>query len=175
MGKGYWHGLIAVSASALLAGCGWFGGSAAPVGKARPGADRLIAPTATLPAPPSHRVEQGVTPVDETRGQLGSIVSSTGGQRAQREAIEKATAERDAKAREDRAKRQADGAATPRGEAPPAGAQPAPKTAPASGRRSFHLRMCHRRSYQRPSASNDRSLVTQPSCASREVGQRYAA
>ena len=128
MGKGYWRPLMAVSACALLAGCGWFGGGNAPVGKARPGADRLVAPTATLPAAPGHRFEQGVTPTDETRGPLGSVVTSTGGQRAQKEALEKATADRDAKAREQRdaakTKPQPDSTA---GGPPPADAPPAPE------------------------------------------------
>lgn len=104
MGKGRWHGLLAVSACALLAGCGWFGGSE-PLGKARPGADRLVAPTGSLPPPPGHREEQGVSAVDETRGttpQVGSVVGAKGGQRAQKEALEKEIADRDAKERVER-------------------------------------------------------------------------
>jgi hypothetical protein len=100
MSKRTWHGLLAVSAFALLAGCSWLGGDA-PVGKARPGADRQIAPTGTLPAAGSGRQsEPGVIPVDETRGNVGSVVTGTGGQRAQKEAADKAAAERDAKDRE---------------------------------------------------------------------------
>jgi hypothetical protein len=105
MGKRTSRGLLAASTFALLTGCGWFGGDA-PVGKARPGADRQIAPTGTLPsATPGRQSEQGVTPVDETRGTtptVGSIVSGKGGQRAQKEAADKAAADRDAKAREQR-------------------------------------------------------------------------
>jgi hypothetical protein len=102
MGKRTWRGLLAVSIFALLAGCGWFGGDA-PVGKARPGADRRIAPTGTLPsATAGGQSEQGVSPVDETRGNVGSVVTATGGQRAQKEAADKAAADRDAKAREQR-------------------------------------------------------------------------
>jgi hypothetical protein len=108
---GFWHGLLAVSLSALLAGCGWFGGNdVAPAAKARPGADRQIAPTGTLPPPPpGHAVEQGVAPVDEAAPQVGSVVGAKGGQRAQKEAAEKETADRDAKerAQRDEAEREA--------------------------------------------------------------------
>ena len=93
MGKRIWRGLLAVSTLALLAGCGWFGGDA-PTGKARPGADRQIAPTGTLPAAnPGRQSEQGVVPTDETRNPIGSVVSAKGGQRAQKEAADKAAAE----------------------------------------------------------------------------------
>ncbi|MBI2737919.1 MAG: hypothetical protein HYX38_15420 [Rhodospirillales bacterium] len=106
MGKRTWRGLFAVSIFTLLTACGWFGGGSAPVGKARPGADRQIAPTGTLPAAnPGRQAEQTVVPADETRGTtsaIGSVVSTTGGQRAQKEAADKAAAERDAKAREQR-------------------------------------------------------------------------
>jgi hypothetical protein len=108
MGKRTWRGLLAASTFALLAGCGWFG-SSAPVGKARPGADRQIAPTGTLPSATPGRQSEGVTPVDETRGTtptVGSVVGAKGGQRAQKEAADKAAAERDAADREVRAKKQ---------------------------------------------------------------------
>jgi hypothetical protein len=102
MNKRIWRGLLAVSTLALLTGCGWFGGDA-PTGKARPGADRKIAPTGTLPAAnPGGQSEQGVTPADETRGQIGTVVGAKGGQRAQKEAADKAAADRDAKEREQR-------------------------------------------------------------------------
>ena len=101
MGKRIWRGLLAVSILALLTGCGWFGGSSTPTGKARPGADRQIAPTGTLPAAnPGGQSEQGVTPADETRGQIGTVVGAKGGQRAQKEATDKAAADRDVKERE---------------------------------------------------------------------------
>jgi len=147
MGKGCWRGLLAVSTLAMLAGCGWFGGGNAPVGAARPGADRQIAPTGTLPsANPGRGAEQGVTPVDETRGttpRIGSVVAATGGQRAQKEAADKDTVERDAKAREQReardaADRQAKARQQPAPlrttptEAPPAEAPAAPELAPAT-------------------------------------------
>ena len=103
MNKRIWRGLLAVSTLVLLAGCGWFGGSGPPTGKARPGADRQIAPTGTLPsANPGGQSEQGVTPADETRGQIGTVVGAKGGQRAQKEAADKAAADRDAKEREQR-------------------------------------------------------------------------
>jgi hypothetical protein len=102
MNKRIWRGLLAVSTLALLTGCGWFGGDA-PTGKARPGADRKIAPTGTLPAAnPGGQSEQGVTPADETRGQIGTVVGAKGGQRAQKDAADKAAADRDAKEREQR-------------------------------------------------------------------------
>lgn len=102
--KVFWYGLLAVSLPALLAGCGWFGGNdLAPVAKARPGADRQIAPTGTLPAPRrGHAAEQGVGPADETAPQVGSVVGAKGGQRAQKEAAEKEIADRDARERKQR-------------------------------------------------------------------------
>ena len=48
MNKRIWRGLLALSTLMLLTGCGWFGGSSAPTGKARPGADRQIAPTGRI-------------------------------------------------------------------------------------------------------------------------------
>jgi hypothetical protein len=103
MSKRTVRGVLAVSTFALLAGCGWFGGGDAPTGKARPGADRQIAPTGTLPsARPGVQSEQGVVPTDETRNPIGSVVSTKGGQRAQKEAADKAAADRDAKEREQR-------------------------------------------------------------------------
>ena len=143
MGKRTWRGLLAVSTFALLAGCGWFG-SDAPVGKARPGADRQIAPTGTLPSANAGRQsEQTVVPADETRGstpQVGSIVSAKGGQKAQKEAADKAAAERDAKAREQRdaadrdakAKQQSAPSQTTPTESPPATAPELAPTAPKS-------------------------------------------
>jgi hypothetical protein len=137
MGKGYRRGLLAVSTCALLAGCGWFSGSDAPVAKGRPGADRQIAPTGTLPpAHPGQGGEQGVAPVDETRGTVGSVVAAKGGQRAQKEAADKDAVERDAKEREQRQARDAakskqqsaPSSATPT-ESPPS---PPPAAAPAS-------------------------------------------
>ena len=59
-----------------------------------------------LPAAnPGRQSEQGVTPADETRGTtppIGSVVATKGGQRAQKEAADKAAADRDAKEREQR-------------------------------------------------------------------------
>lgn len=139
MGKRTWRGLLAVSTFALLAGCGWFGGDV-PVGRARPGADRQIAPTGTLPAAnPGRQSEQGVTPVDETRGTtptVGSVVGAKGGQRAQKEAADKAAAERDAKEREQRnaadrdakAKQQSAPPTTPTESPPAVTPEPAPAT-----------------------------------------------
>ena len=128
MGKGYRRGLLAVCSFLVLAGCDWFGNDAAPTAKARPGADRQIAPTGTLPAPPTHRFEQGVAPTNESTPQVGSVVSSKGGQKAQKDAADKATAERDAKEREavERAAREQKAAS------PPADAPAPPEPAPAA-------------------------------------------
>jgi hypothetical protein len=139
MGKRTWRGLLAVSTFALLAGCGWFGGGS-PAGKARPGADRQIAPTGTLPAAnPGRQSEQGVTPVDETRGTaptVGSVVGAKGGQRAQKEAADKAAAERDAKAREQRdaadREEKAKQQKTPSTDSPPGAVPATPEPAPAT-------------------------------------------
>jgi len=137
MGKRISRGVLAVSTLALLAGCGWFGGDA-PTGKARPGADRQIAPTGTLPsATQGRQSEQGVVPTDETRNPIGSVVSTKGGQRAQKEAAEKAAADRDAKEREQRdaadrdarAKQQSAPQTTPT-DPPPAATPAAPEPAP---------------------------------------------
>lgn len=110
-GRGCWRALLSVSMLALVAGCGWFGGST-PVGTPpRPGADRQVAPSASLPAPSSGRAyEQGTVAVDETRGTaaIGSIVAGKGGQKAQKEAIEKEQIERDKKDREARLEREAE-------------------------------------------------------------------
>ena len=140
MGKRTWRGLLAVSSFSLLAGCGWFGGGDTPSGKARPGADRQIAPTGTLPsATPGRQSEQGVSPVDETRGTaptVGSVVGAKGGQRAQKEATDKAAAERDAKAREQRDAADRDEKAkqqkTPSTDSPPAAVPATPDPAPAT-------------------------------------------
>src|SRR5262245_25080606 len=107
MSKSRWLGLLAVSTSALLAGCGWFGGGAPATGsKPRPGADRGVAASSALPSGnPGRQYEQGISAADETRGQtpqIGSIVQAKGGQKAQKEAAEKEATERDAKAREAR-------------------------------------------------------------------------
>jgi hypothetical protein len=140
MGKRIWRGVLAVSTLALLAGCGWFGGGDAPTGKARPGADRQIAPTGTLPsARPGGQSEQGVVPADETRNPIGSVVPTKGGQRAQKEAADKAAADRDAKEREQRnaadrdakAKQQSAPQTTP-ADAPPAATPATPEPAPAT-------------------------------------------
>ena len=139
MNKRIWRGLLVASTLVLLTGCGWFGGSAAPTGKARPGADRQIAPTGTLPAAtPSGQSEQGVTPADETRGQIGTVVGAKGGQKAQKEAADKAAADRDAKEREQRnaadrdvkAKQQSAPSQTTPAESPPATTPATPEPVP---------------------------------------------
>ena len=106
--KGSWRLLAAVSAMALLSGCGWFD-SGTPSGKARPGDDQKVAPSSSLPPAPAGGQGEAIAPVDETRnaGQIGSIVPGKGGQKAQKEAAEKEAADRDAKDREARNAREA--------------------------------------------------------------------
>jgi hypothetical protein len=110
-GSGCWRALLSVSVLSLVAGCGWFD-SSTPVGTPpRPGADRQVAPSAALPAPSGGRAyEQGTVAVDETRGgaAIGSIIAGKGGQKAQKEAIEKEQMERDRKDREARLERDAE-------------------------------------------------------------------
>ncbi|MCA0303764.1 MAG: hypothetical protein LCH95_15270 [Proteobacteria bacterium] len=96
----------------LLSGCGWFdgwfGGSPTPSAKARPGADRDIAPSTALPpAPGGAGVDSGATAVEEPTPAIGSVVPGKGGQKAQKEALEKEASERDAKARKERDEREA--------------------------------------------------------------------
>jgi hypothetical protein len=110
-----WRGLLCVAAlgalSGALSGCDWLFGDSTPIAgqKPRPGAERQIAPGAALPAPgASQGYDSSLVPVDETRQtQIGSIIQGKGGQKAQKDAADKESAERDAKAREDREKREA--------------------------------------------------------------------
>src|SRR5690242_2864584 len=93
----------------LLGGCEWLGlTSRTPVNseKARPGAERQVNVTNSLPAARAGGYDASIAPVDENRGapRLGSIVQGKGGQKAQKEAADKEAAERDAKAREERAR-----------------------------------------------------------------------
>src|SRR4051812_39054142 len=131
-GKGRWLGLLGVSTFALLTGCGWFGSSPSSSTKARPGADRQAAATGALPSANPGRQYEQVAAVDETRGttpQIGSVVAGKGGQKAQREAIEKEAAARDAK---DREQREASDAATREAKAAEA-ATKKPATRPQTG------------------------------------------
>lgn len=106
-GSGRWLGLLGVSALALLAGCDWFGGgSAGP--PARPGAEKGVPPSASLPpAPANPQYDAGVVGGDERAPAIGSIIAGKGGQKAQRDAIDKEQAERDRKDREARLEREA--------------------------------------------------------------------
>lgn len=133
-----WRGLAAISVMALLSGCGWFGGGAMPVGKARPGADRAITPSAALPPPPGGAgIDSSVAPVEEATPAIGSVIPGKGGQKAQKEALEKEAVERDAKARKDREERdaaeKAARAAEKSGEKAKAGATRAAATEPPAG------------------------------------------
>ncbi len=108
-GSGRWLGLLGVSALALLAGCDWFEGSA-PVGAPpRPGVEKGIPPSATIPpAPANPQYDAGVVASDDRAAPaIGSIIPPKGGQKAQRDAIEKEQAERDRKDREARLEREA--------------------------------------------------------------------
>ena len=96
-------GLFGLSAI-LLSGCGWFDGGPSPNQQGgRPGADRTAPVLKALPPPQSGRPhESGVAPADETRTgpAVGSSVSGTGGQKAQKEEAEKQAAEQAKKDRE---------------------------------------------------------------------------
>ncbi len=108
-GRGRWLGLLGVSALALLAGCDWIGGST-PIGPPpRPGAEKGVPPSASLPPGPANpQYDAGVVGGDDRAAPaIGSIIAPKGGQKAQREAIEKEQAERDRKDREARLEREA--------------------------------------------------------------------
>jgi hypothetical protein len=124
-------GLFGLSAT-LLSGCGWFDGGPSPHQQgARPGADRAAPVLKALPPPVGgHPHESGVAPADETRTgpAVGSSVSGTGGQKAQKEEAEKQAAEQAKKDRE-RAQRSAEARkAKPPAESPSASpsAEPSP-------------------------------------------------
>src|SRR5260370_14854377 len=91
------HVLLGVSALALLAGCDWFDSSTpANTAKVRPGAERRVQATSSLPSASSGRpYDTGVAPVDETRTgpKIGSIVADKGGQKVQLEAGAKEAAQ----------------------------------------------------------------------------------
>ncbi len=129
---------VGVAALILLSGCDWLGiGSSTPTSseKARPGAERQVGVTNSLPAARAGGYDTSFAPVDETRNapRIGSVVQGKGGQKAQKEAAEKDTIEREARDREQRAREQreadlkkaqteksADKSATPGGATPPA-------------------------------------------------------
>src|SRR6201985_2443071 len=102
-------GVLGVLMLTSLSGCGWLFGEGAPsdAAKARPGAERQVAPSNVLQSAGTGRqYDAAVTPVDETRSgpKIGSIIPDKGGQKAQLEAAAKEAAERDKAAREDREK-----------------------------------------------------------------------
>jgi hypothetical protein len=101
--------LLGVLMLTSLSGCGWLFGDSAPsdATKARPGAERQVAPSNVLQSAGTGRqYDAAVTPVDETRSgpKIGSIIPDKGGQKAQLDAAAKEAAERDKKAREEREK-----------------------------------------------------------------------
>ena len=95
--------LLGVSTAALLAGCDWFDGNTSVSSRqARPGAERSVAVSNSLPAAGTGRqYDTGIAAVDETRGgtQIGSVVAGKGGQKAQQEELAKAQRNSDRKAR----------------------------------------------------------------------------
>jgi hypothetical protein len=97
-----------------VGGCDWLGlGSSTPSSseKARPGAERQVTVTTSLPGARGAGYDGAVAPVDETRSApIGSMVAAKGGQKAQIEAANKEAAERDAKAREERERQQREAA-----------------------------------------------------------------
>ncbi len=97
--------LLGVSTMALLAGltsCDWFDGNTPVSSKQiRPGADQAVVASGLPSASSGRQYDSSVAPIDETRTgpQIGSIVAGKGGQKAQQEAMAKESASRDAKAR----------------------------------------------------------------------------
>ena len=109
------HRLIGVGVLlVLLGGCEWLGlsGGSSNSEKVRPGAERGVNVTNSLPAARGAGYDASVAPVDETRSapKLGSVVQGKGGQKAQKEAVEKETSERDARAKEERVRREREAA-----------------------------------------------------------------
>jgi hypothetical protein len=103
------RGILGVSVLALLSGCGWFDSSSTPsdMTKARPGAERDVPVSATLPPPPANQqYDASIAPVDSMRDtpKIGSIVPESGGQKAQLEKQEKEDQARDTEERENREK-----------------------------------------------------------------------
>ena len=144
---------VSVAALILLSGCDWLGiGSSTPTSsvKARPGAERQVGVTNSLPAArAAGGYDASFAPVDETRSapKIGSVVQGKGGQKAQKEAAEKDSFQRESRDREERARQQreadlkkaqtdkpADKPPTPADTtppaAPPAGAVPPPPAPP---------------------------------------------
>lgn len=136
---------VSMAALILLSGCDWLGiGSSTPTSseKARPGAERQVGVTNSLPAARASGYDASFAPVDETRNapRIGSVVQGKGGQKAQKEAAEKDSNEREARDREQRARQQreadlkkaeADKSATPGGATPAAPPSAAPPSADA--------------------------------------------
>jgi Meckel syndrome type 1 protein len=103
---------VGVTALILLSGCDWLGiGSSTPSSseKARPGAERQVGVTNSLPAArAAGGYDSSFAPVDETRSapRIGSVVQGKGGQKVQKEAAEKDANQRESRDREDRARQQ---------------------------------------------------------------------
>ncbi|HYD05450.1 MAG TPA: hypothetical protein VEC60_06980, partial [Reyranella sp.] len=80
----------------LLGGCDWLGWGSSPANseKARPGVERQVTVTNSLPAARGGQYDASIAPVDETRSapRIGSVVTGKGGQKAQKEAAEKEAA-----------------------------------------------------------------------------------
>jgi len=113
IGRLHLQGLLTISMLVSLTGCGWLFGSGTPTdaAKARPGAERQVAPSNALPSAGGGRgYDAAAVPVDESRTgpKIGSILPDKGGQKAQLDAAAKEAAERDKAAREAREKDMAD-------------------------------------------------------------------
>ena len=103
---------VGVAALMLLSGCDWLGiGSSTPTSseKARPGAERQVNVTNSLPAArAAGGYDASFSPVDETRNapKIGSVVQGKGGQKVQKEAADKEANQRESRDREERARQQ---------------------------------------------------------------------
>jgi hypothetical protein len=103
---------VGVAALILLGGCDWLGigggdSTTSTNAKVRPGAERAVAVTNSLPgARGAGQYDASVAPLDETRGapRIGSVVQGKGGQKAQIEAATKDANERESRDREERAR-----------------------------------------------------------------------
>ena len=89
---------LALLAPILLAGCGWFDSSTSlPRQSVRPGVDRQPTVNGLPPAPQRGGYDGGAAALNETRGvQVGSMVATKGGQKAQLEEKEKERMQREA-------------------------------------------------------------------------------
>ena len=98
-------------AATTLTGCGWFESSnpsPQQKEKLRPGVDRQAVPAGLPPAPRRGGYEgASASPLDETREQrVGAVVTGTGGQKVQLEALEKDRVKREAERNREKVEQQ---------------------------------------------------------------------